>query len=143
MATSLITPLMSIVLGATIVSVATVASGGVFLLRVVTGKVETNGLQKSFFRAGHAHAGVLVILGLLLTVVGNATGANPAWANGGAIAVLLAAILMPLGFFLSVLGRNPDRPNRMVVCVWLGGALLITGVLVSGATILMAGIARI
>lgn len=143
MSTSLINPLMSTTLGATIISIVTIAFGGVFLLRVVTGADATNDLQKSFFRAGHAHAGVLVMLGLLLTVLGNAAGANPAWANSGAIAVLLAAIMMPAGFFLSVLGRNPTRPNRMIMSVWLGAALLITGVLTSGVTILLAGIDRI
>lgn len=143
MSTSLITPIMSITLGATIVSVVTIASGGVFLLRVVTGKHEANGLQKSFFRAGHAHAGVLVLLGLVLTVVGNAAGASPAWANGGAIAVLLAAIMMPAGFFLSVLGRDPARPNRMIASVWLGATLLVAGVLTSGVATLIAGIDRI
>lgn len=143
MNTSLITPFMTIALGATIISVVTIASGGAFLLRVVTGNHEANGLQKSFFRAGHAHAGVLVILGLLLSVLGNATGASPAWANSGAIAVLVAAILMPTGFFLSVLGPNPARPNRMIASVWVGATLLIAGVLTSGVATLLAGIDRI
>jgi hypothetical protein len=83
------------------------------------------------------------MLGLLLSVVGNAAGASPAWANGGAIAVLLAAIMMPAGFFLSVLGRNPARPNRMIASVWLGATLLIAGVLTSGVATLIAGIDRI
>ncbi|WP_228805986.1 hypothetical protein [Nocardia cyriacigeorgica] len=143
MNTSLISPFMSIVLGATILSVVTIAFGGAFLLRVFTGAHDTNDLQKSFFRAGHAHAGVLVMLGLLLAVLGNATGASRSWADGGAIAVLVAAILMPLGFFLSVLGREPQRPNRMIVSVWLGATLLMAGLLVSGIATLVAGINRI
>lgn len=142
METTLISPFMSIVLGATILSVVTIAFGGTFLLRVFTGAHPTNDLQKSFFRAGHAHAGVLVMLGLLLAVLGNATGANPGWANGGAIAVLAAAILMPLGFFLSVLGPNPTRPNRMTTSIWLGATLLVAGLLTSGITTLIAGIDR-
>lgn len=142
MYTTLIDPLISIVLGATIISVATIAFGGTFLLRVVTGGQEANDLQKSFFRAGHAHAGVLVVLGLLLAVLGNAAGASPGWANGGAIAVLAAAILMPAGFFLSVLGVDPARPNRMITAVWLGAAVLVTGVVLVGVTVLLAGIDR-
>jgi len=143
MGTVLITPYMSVALGGTIISVVTIAFGGTFLLRVVTGTHETNELQKSFFRAGHAHAGVLVILGLLLAVLGNAVGANSAWVNGGAITVLAAAILMPAGFFLSVLGHNPARPNRMIATVWLGATLLVSGVLISGVTTLAAGIDRL
>lgn len=142
MAISLSDPFMTIALGATIISVVTVAFGGTFLLRVVTGGAETNDLQKSFFRAGHAHAGVLVMLGLLLALLGNAVGASPAWSNGGAIAVLAAAILMPAGFFLSVVGRNPAQPNRMFLSVWLGAALLTAGVVTSGVATLIAGISR-
>ncbi|ORV40780.1 hypothetical protein AWC00_16005 [Mycobacterium conspicuum] len=137
------TPYMSVAVGGTIISVVTIAFGGTFLLRVGTGAHEANGLQKSFFRAGHAHAGVLVMLGLLLAVLGNAVGASSGWANGGAITVLMAAILMPTGFFLSVLGQNPTRPNRMIACVWLGATLLVTGVLISGVTTLVAGLDRL
>ena len=140
---TLITPYMSVALGGTIISVVTIAFGGTFLLRVVTGTHDTNELQKSFFRAGHAHAGVLVMLGLLFAVLGNAVGADSAWVNGGSIIVLAAAILMPAGFFLSVLGHNPTRPNRMIATVWLGAALLATGVLISGVTTLAAGIGRL
>jgi hypothetical protein len=143
MGTSLLNPVMSIALGATIVSVVAIAFGGTFLLRIVTGTGQANELQKSLFRAGHAHAGVLVILGLLLAVLGNAAGASPAWADSGAIAVLVAAILMPAGFFLSVLGRNPARPNRMIMSVWLGATVLVCGVLVSGVATLIAGIDRL
>jgi hypothetical protein len=143
MGTSLLNPVMSIALGATIVSVVAIAFGGTFLLRIVTGTEQANKLQKSLFRAGHAHAGVLVILGLLLAVLGNAAGASPAWADSGAIAVLVAAILMPAGFFLSVLGRNPARPNRMIMSVWLGATVLVCGVLVSGVATVIAGIDRL
>jgi hypothetical protein len=140
---SLIDPKMSIVLGATVLSVVSIAFGGTVVLRVVTGAEQANDLQKSFFRAGHAHAGVLVMLGLLLAVLGNAAGASPGWAHGGAIAVLVAAILMPVGFFLSVLGHNPARPNKMIASVWLGAIVLVAGLLTSGIAILVAGIDRL
>lgn len=48
--------------------VITIAYGGTFVLSVTrpqrhARKVPANDLQQKFFRAGHAHAGVLVILG--------------------------------------------------------------------------------
>jgi cytochrome b561 len=46
-----------------------IAYGGTFLLRVVRGGQPADDLQKSFFRAGHAHAGVLVILGMLIMLL--------------------------------------------------------------------------
>ena len=47
----------------------TIAFGGTFLLRVFSGGFPANDLQKSFFRAGHAHAGVLVTLGLVIRLL--------------------------------------------------------------------------
>lgn len=138
-----ISPFMTIALGATVISVATIASGGAFLFRIATGAQGANDLQKTFFRAGHAHAGVLVTLGVLLAVLGNAAGASPGWANGGALAVLVAAILIPAGFFLSVLGSDPARPNRVVTVIWVGAGLLAAGVITSGVAILLAGVDRL
>ncbi len=117
-------PVLVIVLGATLLTVAGIAFGGTFLLRVANGGVPTNDLQKSFFRAGHAHAGVLVTLGILVAVTTHVTGVSPGWAAAGSIAVLASAILIPAGFFLSVLGVNPTRPSRMMASVWLGAASL-------------------
>jgi hypothetical protein len=58
-----------IVAGVVLLTVIGIAYGGTFLLRVVQHGVPTNDLQKSFFRAGHAHAGVLVILGLVVLML--------------------------------------------------------------------------
>jgi hypothetical protein len=98
--------------GAVLLSVVAIAYGGTFLLRVTTGRVPTNDLQRSFFRAGHAHAGVLVILGLLVRLLLDEPNV-PAWSSGLADGVLLSAILMPAGFFLSVTGRDPKEPERL------------------------------
>ncbi|MEE2033574.1 hypothetical protein [Rhodococcus chondri] len=133
-------PMLLIVLGATLLTVIGIAFGGTFLLRVANGGVPANDLQKTFFRAGHAHAGVLVTLGLLVAVLTHVAGASPGWSAAGAIAVLTAAILVPLGFFLSVLGPNPARPGRMIAAVWFGAASLTAGLAVSGVAVLAEGI---
>ncbi|MEU5842469.1 hypothetical protein [Rhodococcus sp. NPDC047139] len=133
-------PLVIIVLGVTLLTVVGIAFGGTFLLRVAAGGVPANDLQKTFFRAGHAHAGVLVVLGLLIAVLTHVVGASPGWSAAGTIAVLVAAILMPAGFFLSVVGADPRRPGRMFVSVPIGAACLTAGVLISGVAVLAAGI---
>ena len=48
--------LHQIVAGVVLLTVIGIAYGGTFLLRVTRGGVPANDLQKSFFRAGHAHA---------------------------------------------------------------------------------------
>lgn len=122
-------------LGIVLLTVPAIAGGGVFLLRVVQGAVPATTLQKTFFRAGHAHAGVLVILGMLLKVVvelAGVTGAAATLSTG----VLLAAILMPAGFFLSVTYRGAERPNRLIVLLWLGVVSLVIGVIAGGLGLL-------
>ena len=68
--------------GIVLLLLVTVAYGGTFLLKVITGQQPANDLQKSFFRAGHAHAGVLIVLGLLVSVLVSSPGV-PGWSRTG------------------------------------------------------------
>ncbi|MDJ1371220.1 hypothetical protein [Gulosibacter molinativorax] len=124
--------------GIVILIVITIAFGGTFLLRVVGGNVPANELQRSYFRAGHAHAGVLVILGLLVRLWVELGGA-PEWSALLADGVLFAAILMPAGFFLSVIGRDPEKPNGLKLLIWLGALSLTIGVGAAGIGLIVAG----
>ena len=136
-------PVLTIVVGVTVLTVVGIASGGAFLLRILTGHQGANALQKSFFRAGHAHAGVLVTLGILLATLTAVVDASPGWAAGGAIAVLVAAIFIPAGFFLSVLGTDPAKPGPMVASIWLGAVCLVAGLVISGVTVISAGVSAL
>ena len=126
--------------GVVLLLVVTVAYGGRFMLKVVTGAQPTNDLQKSFFRAGHAHAGVLIILGLLVAVLVSSPGV-PAWSRSGASGVLWAAVLMPAGFFLSAVGRDPQKPNRLFLLLWVGAGVLTVGLVCAGVGLVLAGLA--
>lgn len=125
--------------GVVLLLVVTVAYGGTFILRVTTGQQPANELQRSFFRAGHAHAAVLIILGLLVLLLVSHPGV-PGWSRAGASGVLWAAVLMPAGFFLSVLGRDPRRPSRLLVLLWLGAAVLTVGLVCAGVGLVLAGV---
>lgn len=131
-------PILAIVVGATLLTVVTIAYGGTFLLRVATGGYPFNDLQKSFFRAGHAHAGVLVILGLVCVLAQDAAGVGGGW-EWAAVGVLVAAILISAGFFLSVLGRDPQRPGRAIAILWIGVAVLAVALLAVGISVIVAG----
>jgi hypothetical protein len=133
-----LTPSDTITAGAVLLAVVAIAYGGTFLLRVHAGKPPTNDLQKAFFRAGHAHAGVLVILGLVIKILTSAGGV-PVLTQQLSDGVLYAAILMPAGFFLSVAGRDPGKPNRLIVLLWIGAASLTVGVVSAGVGLIMAG----
>jgi len=135
-------PILMIVAGATVLTVIGIMSGGTFLLRIATGGLPFNGLQKTFFRAGHAHAGVLVILGLVSLLLLAAAGASPAW-QWTAVGVLASAILIPAGFFLSVLGRDPERPGRAIALLWAGVVVLAASLLAVGIGVIAAGVSAL
>ena len=135
-------PVLTIVAGATILTVIGIMSGGAFLLRIASGGLPFNGLQKTFFRAGHAHAGVLVLLGLVSLLLTTAAGAALVvqWASVG---VLASAILIPGGFFLSVLGRDPQRPGRAIALLWAGAVVLAASLLAVGIGVIVAGVSAL
>lgn len=63
-------------------SLVTVEYGGWALLSFLTAREGLTDPQKSFFRAGHAHAGVLLILSLVFSCI--STGATSATARSTA-----------------------------------------------------------
>ena len=125
--------------GIVLLTVVAVESGGAFMVRVSTGTVAATDFQRRFFRAGHAHAGVLVILGLLCLLLGEATDLEGFWRWLGQTGVLVAAILMPAGFFLSAVGEGRERPNRLVMLLPVGAAVLAAGVVTLGVGLLAGG----
>ncbi|WP_136520378.1 hypothetical protein [Cellulomonas telluris] len=122
--------------GAVALTVVAIESGGWFLTRVVTGRVPATDFQRAFYRAGHAHAGVLVTLGLVCLLLGEATTLTGAWRWLAQTGVLVAAVLLPAGFFLSALGEGRTRPNRLVVLLPLGAVALAAGVVTLGVGLL-------
>jgi hypothetical protein len=121
-----------------LLSLVTIEFGGTYVLRIARGTEPATELQRRFTRAGHAHAGVLVILALVTQPYVDAaamTGVAGALARSG---IAVAAIAMSAGFFLSVAGRDVVRPNRAIVLLWLGAALLAAGVITLGVGLLRA-----
>jgi hypothetical protein len=91
--------------GILLLTIVAVQYGGTFMLRVVRGGVPMTPFQKAFARAGHAHAGVLVLAALICQILADAadlSGFQGILARGG---VPLAVILFPASFFLSSIGR--------------------------------------
>jgi hypothetical protein len=124
--------------GILLLTVVAVESGGAYMLSIVRGRQPLTDFQKAFARAGHAHAGVLVILALICQILVDATdlnGAADSVARGG---VPLAAILMPAGFFFSSAGRGVTQPNRFILLLYVGAASLAVGVVVLGIGLLTA-----
>lgn len=127
-----------IIAGAVLVTIVTIEFGGWFLTRIARGAVPMTDFQRSFARAGHGHAGVLVLLGLVGLLYADATGLTgaPLWL--ARLGVPVAAILMSGGFFAASAGRGATAPNRFIWIVWTGALSLAAGVLALGLGLLTA-----
>jgi hypothetical protein len=134
----LISPETRTTAGVLLLTILAVESGGLFMLRVVGHRKAATGFQTAFFRAGHAHAGVLVTLSLATQLFADAAGLGGIAAVVARSGIPLAAILMPAGFFLSAWGDDMTAPSRLVVLVYAGGVSLGLGALALGLGLLTA-----
>jgi hypothetical protein len=120
--------------GILLIVLPSVMFGGVSILSLLIGDpaYAKNALRQDLWRAGHAHAGVWLILALVaLRYVDDAN------LSGGLkwfvrISIPIAAIVGPAGFFLSVLAPDATAPNGLINLVYLGAIVLALGVLVLG-----------
>ena len=113
--------------GILFVLIPTIEFGGWSLLRMIARRIPgylDNPVRQNLFRAGHAHAGVLVLLALLIQPYADATAQDGfvGWLSRSGVAV--AALVMPGGFFFSSMGAGRTAPNRLIVMVFAGAALL-------------------
>ena len=122
--------------GVVLLTIVGIEFGGWFLTRVVRGAVPMTDFQKTFARAGHAHAGTLVTLGLITLVLADASGLSGPLGWLARICVPAAAALISAGFFFSSMGREVTRPNRLIWLVWTGALSLGVGVVTLGIGLL-------
>jgi hypothetical protein len=122
--------------GILLLTIVAVEYGGTFVLRAVRGKVPLTSFQRTFSRAGHAHAGVLVILSLVVQLYADAAGLTGLANTLARNFVPLSAILIPSGFFFSLIGRERTTPNRWIALLWVGVATLAVGVISLGVGLL-------
>ncbi len=121
-----------------ILSVVVIETGGLYLLSIHRGQVRRTPFQLAFARAGHAHAGVLVTLSLVVQLFADATTLTEPWSWLARSGIPAAAILMPLGFFGASSGTGRTSPNGLVAIVYLGAAFLALGATALGVGLLVA-----
>ena len=127
-----------VIAGSLLIAILFVEFGGLFVLRLARGRRAATGLQRAFFRAGHAHAGVLVVFSLIIQLYADAVVMDGFLGWLGRSAVPTAAILMPAGFFLSAAGSDRTTPNPLIVLIYAGAGLLALGVVSLGVSLLIA-----
>ncbi len=128
-------PQSRLVAGIVLIIVPTVEIGGASILSLLIGDpsyAQNDLLRQDLWRAGHAHAGVWLVLSLVtLRYVDEATlSEGMRWVVRFALPA--AAVLMPLGFFLSVLSPEATGPNALIYLTYVAGVVLAVGLLVLG-----------
>jgi Ni,Fe-hydrogenase I cytochrome b subunit len=107
------------------IALPTVMYGGYSLLHLINRGNALTPFQVTWFRAGHAHAGVLLLMSLLYYAFMDKTSLSSA-VKHVACATLLAGILAQSGgFFIHMLVGKPDQAS-IGNTVTLIGALLLT-----------------
>jgi Ni,Fe-hydrogenase I cytochrome b subunit len=130
-----------IMAGIILITVPSIQYGGYFLLTSLRDRSShymDNALRQNFFRAGHAHAGVIVLLSLICQVLADAASLPTSLLWVARIGVPLAAILMPLGFFLSMPSPMATEPNGLISLIYAGAAVLAVSVVILGIGLLRA-----
>lgn len=125
--------------GIILITVPTIQYGGYFLLTSLMNKSSgymDNPLRQNFFRAGHAHAGVIVILSLICQILADAAALPSPLLWAVRIGVPLAAILISSGFFFSVLTPTATEVGGAVSLIYVGAAILAFAVVTLGLGLL-------
>ena len=129
------------VAGILLVTVPTIEFGGMTLLRFIKSRAPgymDNPVRQSLFRAGHAHAGVLVMLALVGLLYVDQAGLGSGAARLVRLGLVLPPILMPLGFFLSVASPRAERPNGLIHLVPAGAVSLAAATVTLGLALVAA-----
>ena len=125
--------------GIILITVPTIQYGGYFLLTSLMdrgSRYMDNPLRQNFFRAGHAHAGVIVILSVICQLLADyaALPASLVWLIR--VAIPLSAVLISAGFFVSVPSPDASQPNGFVSLIYVGAVILALGIILLGIGLL-------
>jgi hypothetical protein len=127
--------------GILLVVLPSVMYGGLILLGMLTGNVPgyaDNPLRQNLWRAGHAHAGVYLVLSLVMLRYVDEAVLSPFWKWLARSGVPIAAILIPAAFFLSVVSPTAKQPNGLMNLAYVGAVFLAAAVLSLGVGLIRA-----
>ena len=111
------------------IAIPTVMYGGYALLGLLT-RGGLSEFQQTYFRAGHAHAGVLLLMSLLYHYYMERTTLRPAIKVWAAAIILVGILAQSGGFFLHMALGQPGAPSLGTTITSLGAVLLAAAVLI-------------
>lgn len=127
--------------GILLVVLPSVMYGGITLLHFLTRKIAgygDNPLRHDLWRAGHAHAGVYLVLSLVMLRYVDEALLPPFWKWIARTGAPIAAVLIPSAFFLSVASPSATEPNGLMNLAYVGALFLAGSVLSLGVGLIRA-----
>ncbi|HXY13033.1 MAG TPA: hypothetical protein VEI26_00885 [Terriglobales bacterium] len=129
--------------GILLIVLPSVMYGGLTLLGMLTRNVPgygNNPLRQNLWRAGHAHAGVYLVLSLVMLRYVDEAVLSSFWKWVARAGAPLAAILIPAAFFLSVVSPEAKEANGLINLAYIGALCLAAAVLTLGVGLIRAAL---
>lgn len=122
------------------ISLPTIAFGGYFLLSILkkqSGTEKISSVQREYFKAGHAHAGILVVLAIIGQLVLDSSRFDD-WATWVLrIGLFVSPLLISAGFFGGAPRTPEGEPAALVKLIPLGAIILSLSTLGVGISLLI------
>jgi hypothetical protein len=109
------------------IAVPTVMYGGYSLIRLISRGNVLTPAQVNFFRAGHAHAGVLTLMSLLYYTFLDQTSLPPTIKDAACAALVVGILAQSGGFFIHLF---PERASLGTAVTLTGAAVLVVAIAV-------------
>ena len=129
-----------VMVGLAFISLPTIAFGGYFLLSILKRAAGTEGItetQRDYFRAGHAHAGVLVLLGIVGQLFLDESKLDGAVVWSLRIGLIAAPLLISGGFFGGAPRTTRGAAGPLVRLVTAGAVVLSLSTIGVGISLLV------
>jgi drug/metabolite transporter superfamily protein YnfA len=97
-----------------------------------------NPLRHDLWRAGHAMAGVFLVLSLVMLRYVDEAALSPFWKWLARTGAPIAAILIPAAFFLSVASPTSKQPSGLMNLAYISALFLAAAVLSLGVDLIRA-----
>lgn len=123
------------------ISLPTIAFGGSFLLTILKRQAGTENItsvQREYFKAGHAHAGVLVTIAIIGQLVLEYSLFNDTLVWLMRIGLFVAPLLISGGFFGGAPRKANEKPGALVRLITVGAVVMSISTLGVGLSLLFA-----
>jgi hypothetical protein len=112
------------------IALPTVMFGGYSLLQLLNRGDVLTPFQVTWFRAGHAHAGVLLVMSLLYYTFLEKTSLSAAIKHGACVALFVGILAQSGGFFLHMVMGQPNQTS-------IGTAVTVTGAILLACAVVV------